>query len=50
MHQLIMAATIVIWPPWGHTSGAKAYNNQKSFYATGLSIVKTRKKDLLLLI
>jgi hypothetical protein len=35
-HQSIMAVAIVLPPPWGPTPGFSAYNNQQTYYATGL--------------
>ncbi len=32
----IMVAAIVLRSPWGPTPGFKAYNNQQTYYATGL--------------
>ncbi len=32
----LMADTVVIRPLWGHTPGNNSYNNQLTWYATGL--------------
>ena len=37
LHHTIKAAAIVMWPLWGPTPGNKEYNNQLTYYATGIS-------------
>ncbi len=37
LHRTIMAAAVVLQPPRGHTPGNTAYNNQLTYYATGIS-------------
>jgi hypothetical protein len=32
----IMVVAIVLWLPWGPTPGFEAYNNQQTYYGTGL--------------
>ena len=35
-HQTMMALAAVLRPPWGPTPGFYAYNNQQTYYGTGL--------------
>ena len=35
IHRSMMAVAVVLRPPWGPAPGAKAYNNQQTYFATG---------------